>query len=134
MVAGDATDQSASADAFRLLHAAASARLKRGLFTVVDATNLTAGARLVLREQARRSGRPVVAVVFDVSLDRCLAQNAARAERRVPEAVVRRHHRELKGALGALAQEGYTSILVVHEDGRIGAPPARSGGSNGSAG
>jgi protein phosphatase len=113
LVAGDATDQSASADAFRLLHLAARARLARGLLTVVDATNLTAPARLGLRDQARRAGRPVVAVVFDVPLERCLAQNASRPGRQVPEAVVRRHHRELGEAMAFLPTEGYADIHVI---------------------
>lgn len=113
MVAGDATDQSATADAFRLLHAATGARLGRGLLTVIDATNLTAAARLGLRQQARRAGRPVVAVIFDVSLERCLAQNAARRERQVPDAVVQRHHAGMRRVRAQLPFEGYESIIVV---------------------
>jgi predicted kinase len=120
MVAGDATDQSATADAFGLLHAATGARLGRGLLTVIDATNLTATARLGLRQQARRAGRPVVAVIFDVSLERCLAQNTARAERQVPEAVVRRHHAEMLRVRAQLPFEGYASIVVIGEDGGSG--------------
>jgi protein phosphatase len=113
IVAGDATDQSASGDAFRLLHQAVRARLRRGLLTVIDATNLTLAARGALHQPARRAGRPCVAVVFDIPLERCLAQNAARAERRVPEAVIRRHHRQLQETLATLHQEGYAQIRVV---------------------
>jgi predicted kinase len=120
LVAGDATDQSATADAFRLLHLATRARLGRGLLTVVDATNLTAATRLGLRQQAKRAGRPVVAVIFDVPLERCLAQNAARPERQVPEAVVRRHHAEMLRVRAQLPFEGYASIVVIGEDGGSG--------------
>ena len=123
MVAGDAADQSATADAFRLLHQAATARLLRGLFTVVDATNLTAAARRSLLQVARRADRPAVAVVFDVPLARCLAQNASRRGRQVPEAVVRRHHRQLQEARASLSGEGYAEIRVVGTadlDGQVG--------------
>jgi protein phosphatase len=113
MVSGDATDQSASADAFRLLHLTVRARLKRSLRTIVDATNLTARSRRALVSLARRAGRPAVALLFDVSLERCLAQNASRAERRVPEEVVRQHHRQLAAARAELPREGFDAIGVV---------------------
>ena len=113
MVAGDQADQSATADAFRLLHAAARARLRRGLLTVIDATNLTSAARGSLLRLARGAGRPAVAVVFDVPLERCLANNARRPDRQVPESVVRRHVGQLAGARAALADEGFAIIHVV---------------------
>lgn len=112
-VAGDAADQSATADAFQVLHTVARARLRRGLLTVVDATNLTEGARQALLRLASRADRPVAAVAFDVSLERCLAQNAGRPDRRVPPEVVRRHHREMQQALSKLPSEGYVVIEVV---------------------
>jgi predicted kinase len=113
LVAGDAADQSATADAFKVLHAVARARLRRGLLTVVDATNLTEGARRALLRLASRDGRPAVAVAFDVPLERCLTQNAARPERRVPDEVVRRHHREMRRALPRLAEEGFAQVHVI---------------------
>jgi predicted kinase len=113
VVAGDPADQSATADAFRLLHAAARARLRRGLLTVIDATNLTTSARGSLLRLARAAGRPAVAVVFDVPLERCLANNARRPDRQVPEAVVRRHVGQLARTRAALVDEGYAAIHVV---------------------
>lgn len=115
-VAGDATDQAASADAFKVLHAVARARLRRGLLTVVDATNLTTRARRTLLRLGEVAGRPVVAVAFDLSLDRCLAQNELRSERHVPDDVVRRHYREMQVALGRLPDEGYARIHVVGDE------------------
>jgi predicted kinase len=121
MVAGDATDQGASADAFRILHAVAGARLRRGLMTVVDATNLAKPARLTLLRLGRRFERPAHAVVFDVPLARCLAQNAQRPDRRVPGEVVQRHVQQLIKARAQLAGEGYAGIHVLRaapSDGR----------------
>jgi len=115
VVAGDAADQSATADAFKVLHVIARARLRRGLLTVVDATNLTQRARRSLLRLASSAGRPAVAVVFDLSLERCLAQNAARPDRRVPDGVVRRHHREMRSALAQLPSEGYAEIHVLRD-------------------
>ena len=101
------------------LHSVAKARLRRGLRTVVDATNLTERARRSLLRLAESAGRPAVAVAFDVSLERCLTQNAARPDRRVPEEVVRRHHREMTAALRRLPQEGYAAVHVL-TDAEIG--------------
>jgi predicted kinase len=113
MVSDDAADQSASADAFRLLHLAARARLRRGLRTVIDATNLTLRARRQLLAAARVAGRPAVAIVFDVPLERCLAQNAHRAGRRVPGSVVRDQQRQLEVARQALEDEGFSAIVTL---------------------
>jgi predicted kinase len=113
MLAGDAADQSATREAFRLLHAVARSRLRRGLLCVVDATNLTSGSRRGLLRLAQEAGRPAVAVVFDVPLERCLAQNATRPERRVPEEVVRRHVAQLAAARRALDAEGFSAVHVI---------------------
>jgi predicted kinase len=115
MVAGDAADQSATADAFKVLHVIVAGRVRRGLRCVIDATNLTTGARRSLLGQAWKCGRPSVAVVFDLSLRRCLAQNAARAGRVVPEAVVRRQHEQLQAVLDRLHGEGFAGIETLHD-------------------
>jgi predicted kinase len=115
LVAADAADQAATADAFKVLHSVTRARLRRGLRTVIDATNLTSRARQSLLRAASDAGRPVVAVAFDVSLERCLAQNEARSGRCVPEGVVRRHHREMRAALRALPDEGYHSVHLLQD-------------------
>ncbi|HET8968257.1 MAG TPA: AAA family ATPase, partial [Gaiellaceae bacterium] len=116
LVAGDASDQAATADAFRVLHAVARARLRRGLRCVIDATNLTRSGRRSLLAIASRAGRPAFAVVFDVPLAIGLVRNDGR-QRRVPEDVVRRHHAELALERAQLPGEGYAAILVVGEDG-----------------
>lgn len=121
LVADDAADQSATADAFTVLHAVARARLRRDLLTVVDATNLTDGARRSLLRLARKDGRPAVAVAFVATLERCLEQNQARPDRRVPADVVRRQHREMQRVLERLPREGYAAIVRL-EDADIDGP------------
>lgn len=119
LVADDPADQDANADAFRLLHAAARARLRRGLTTVVDATNLTDGARRPLLALAGQFGRPVVAIVFDGPVERALAQNAGRPERVVPDAVVRLHHAQLPAAVTALRRSGVSTMAADLDDGGL---------------
>ncbi len=115
LVAGDAADQAANADAFKVLHIIVEARLRRGLLTVVDATNLQAGARRTLLRYAHSAGRPVVAIIFDVSLARCLRQNARRTERQVPEAVVRRQHAQLQTVKAALPDEDIDQTWILRD-------------------
>jgi protein phosphatase len=118
MVSGDASDQDATTDAFRVLHAVARARLRRGLRCVVDATNLSRGGRRGLLSVAARAGRPAIAVLFDIPLEVGLARNDSRV-RQVPEDVVRRHHGEMPLVRAQLSGEGYAAILVVDVDGAV---------------
>src|SRR3954453_22332275 len=66
LVADDENDQSASADAFDVLHYIAGKRLAAGRLTVVDATNTQPGARAPLVRVAREHDVLPVAIVLDV--------------------------------------------------------------------
>src|ERR671934_2411535 len=54
LVSDDENDQTATKDAFEVLHAIAAKRLARGHLTVIDATNVQPEARKPLVELARR--------------------------------------------------------------------------------
>jgi protein phosphatase len=110
LVADDAGDQSATDDAFTLLHAALGMRLRRGRLTVVDATNVQGWARRPILDLAARHHRPAVAIVLDLPLATCLARNAARTDRRLPADAVRRQRRHLLGDLGRLEGEGFAAV------------------------
>jgi protein phosphatase len=112
-VSGDEADQSATAAAFRLLHAALEERMAHGLLTVVDATNTQTWARRLLLAIAGRHGRPSAAIVLDLPLAVCLERNARRAARRVPPAVIRRQQRELLRTLEDLRHEGHTTVVML---------------------
>ncbi len=113
MVSGDAADQSATDEAFRALHDRADGRLLRGLLTVVDATNLRFDARDPLLAMAGGRGRPAVAVVFDLPLERCLAWNQQRPGRQVPARALRRQHGLLRRVLPHLESEGFAAVHVL---------------------
>lgn len=115
MVSDDATDQRATADAFKLFHLIIAARLRRGRLTVADATNLKESSRKELLQLAAKHRRPVVACVVDRSLDVCMAQNAARA-RNVPEDVIRKHYHQMMDALLTIPHEGFTAIYSLPAD------------------
>ena len=113
IVSDDPTDQTATDAAFELLHAALGLRLARGRLTVVDATNVEDWARERLLVEARRHRRPAVAIVFDLPLTVCLERNAARADRRVPPAAIRRQHARMRTSLVGLAAEGFDPICIL---------------------
>ncbi len=113
LVADDANDQTATDGAFELLHTALALRLARRKLTVVDATSVEAWAREKLLAVARRLGRPAAAIVFDLPLATCLERNAARTDRRLPPAAIRRQHARMRKSLDGLAGEGFDPIVVL---------------------
>jgi protein phosphatase len=113
VVADDPNDQTATDAAFELLHAALGMRLARRLLTVVDATSVEAWARARLLAVARQHGRPAAAIVFDLPLATCLERNAARADRRLPPASIRRQHARMRASLEGLPAEGFEPIAVL---------------------
>jgi protein phosphatase len=129
MVSDDPTDQTATDQAFELLHAALALRLARGRLTVVDATNVEDWARERLLVMARRHRRPAVAIVFDLPLANCLERAAARTDHPVPAAAVRRHHARMRASLDGLAAEGFDPIFVLSSIEAVEAFTAERGGA-----
>jgi len=109
MICDDPGDQSATADAFELVHALVEKRLEHRRFTVVDATNLEKAAREGLRRVAKSRHVRVDAIVLDVPVDVCIERDASR-RRSVGEAVVREHHLYMDGVRNALENEGFRAI------------------------
>ena len=97
MVADDPNDQSATDAAFELLHSTASLRLARGRLLAL----------------ARRFGRPSSAIVLDLPVEVALERNAARADRRLPPAALRRQQRWLRESIASLPQEGFAPVWVL---------------------
>lgn len=113
VVSNDPDDQSATAAAFDLLHHAAGLRLRAGLLTVVDATNVQPHARRSLVELARAHDVLPVAIVLDPPHEVCVERNAARTDRSVPERVVTRHRDQLRRSLRGLSREGFRTVHVL---------------------
>lgn len=117
LVADDENDQSASKDAFDVLHYIAGKRLAAGRLTVVDATNVQAEARRQLVRLAREHDVLPIAVVLDLPEEVCLARNAARPDRAdMPRHVVQRHRRELRRSLRGLEREGFRKVHILRTE------------------
>ncbi|KUL48977.1 polynucleotide kinase-phosphatase [Streptomyces sp. NRRL F-4489] len=114
LVSDDENDQSASGDAFEVLHFIVGKRLAAGRLTVVDATNVQAEARAQLVRLAREHDVLPVAIVLDVPERVCAERNAVRADRAgMPRRVIQRHQRELRRSLGKLEREGFRAVHVL---------------------
>ncbi|KZM75794.1 polynucleotide kinase-phosphatase [Nocardia terpenica] len=114
IVSDDENDQSATADAFALVHHIAGVRLRRGLRTVVDATNVQPMARQELVRVAREHDVLPVAIVLDVPERVCLERNATRPDRaHLGRHVVARQQRDLRRSLRGLEREGFRRVYVL---------------------
>ena len=113
LVADDENDQSATPDAFDVLHYIVGTRLRRGLLTVVDATNVQPESRAALVRLARSHDVLVDAVVIDVPESVAAARNKGRADRSFGDHVVARQQRDLRRSLRRLTKEGFRRVHVL---------------------
>ncbi len=114
LVADDENDQSATQDAFELLHLIVAKRLAGRRLTVVDATNVQREARASLIALARTHHALPAAVVLDVPEAVCLERNRGRPDRNFGPQVVARQRRDLKRSLKGLKREGFRSVTVLN--------------------
>jgi protein phosphatase len=113
LVADDESDQTASADAFEAMRQLAAIRLRRGLLTVIDATNVRPEDRQDWLNLAKAHDVLPVAVVLDVPVALAVARNAARPDRDFGAGVVQRHHGALKRSVRGLRDEGFRYVYTL---------------------
>ncbi|SDD68097.1 AAA family ATPase [Actinokineospora iranica] len=109
---GDETDQTVNEQVKALIRGRLAARCASGLTTVVDGTHTLPHRRTCLVEIAAAHGLPAVAVVLDVDLVVCLANQFRRA-RREPPGHVADLHTELTRHLPHLHREGFAQIHIL---------------------
>ncbi len=113
MVGDDPNDQTVTEAAFEVLHGIASARLRLGRLTVVDATNVQPDSRAPLVRLAREQHVLPVAIVLDVPEALAHERNATRPDRDFGPHVVRRQRNLLRRSLGRLQREGFRRVTVL---------------------
>jgi polynucleotide kinase-phosphatase len=119
LVSNDENDQAATPAAFEALKHVAAQRLRAGLLTVVDATNVQPEARRDFVRLARDHDVLPVAIVLDVPESVCTARNAARTDRGFGSDVVRRQHGQLRRGLKGLGKEGFRRVHVLRGEDAI---------------
>ena len=104
---GDWRDQSKNDEVFAALHELVSTRLRHGLDTVVDATNIRRKDRLTLVELAK--GGPVRYFIIDRPLEEKLRDRGD-----IPEAVVIKHDNTFKSQIkDILAGDNMKNVTVL---------------------
>ncbi|MFI5945918.1 AAA family ATPase [Streptomyces uncialis] len=112
VVSDDAGDQDATGDAVAALHLLLEARMRRRLFTVVDATNVIRSAREPLAAAARRHNMLPVAVMVTTPGSVCIERQGPRpANRTVPESVVVKQRQAMVDSHPTLKAEGFDEVV-----------------------
>jgi protein phosphatase len=119
LIADDENDQSATPQAFELLHHIAGKRLAAGRLTVVDATNVQPAARRELVALAREHDVLAVAIVLDVPEQVCRARNAGRPDRDFGPEVIRRQRDQLRRGQKGLRREGFSAVHTLDGEDEI---------------
>lgn len=119
LVADDENDQTATGDAFDLLNYIASKRLKNGLLTVVDATNLRPEDRRQYVRLAREHHCLPVAIVLNLPEKLCHERNKERPDRDFGPHVIRNQRMALRRGLGRggrnLRREGFRHVWMLED-------------------
>lgn len=112
LITDDENNQSATGDAFELLHFLAAKRLLYRRLTVIDATNVRSRARRPLLNLAKKHRLPVIGIVFDLPLQLCDERNHGRSERTVGPFAIGRQIAQLRRSLPELQAEGFAAVVV----------------------
>lgn len=113
LVADDENDQSATKEAFELLHFIAGKRMAAGRLTVVDATSVKREDRAQLVRLAREHHFLPVAIVFDLPERLCQDRNRSRPDRDFGPHVIRNQTRDLRRGLRGMRKEGFRQVHVL---------------------
>ncbi|MFE4467231.1 polynucleotide kinase-phosphatase [Leifsonia sp. NPDC056824] len=121
LVSNDENSQSATGDAFDALRFVAGKRLRAGLLTVIDATNVQATARKSMVALAKEHDVLPVAIVLDVPERVAVERTEARDDRGFGAEVIRRQSKQLRSGLSSLRREGFRTVHVLREQAEIDA-------------
>lgn len=119
LVSDDENNQAATNDAFEVLHFIAAKRLKNGLLTVIDATNVQKEARKGLIELARTYQCLPVAIVLDLKEDICEQRNKQRPDRHFGSHVIRQQKQQLNKSIRGLKDEGFRQTVILKSEEEI---------------
>lgn len=119
LIADDENDQSATKDAFDVLHYIAGKRLAAGRLTVVDATNVQPDSRKHLINLAKEHDVLPAAIVLDLPERVCVARNEARPDRAFGPQVIGRQRDQLRRGLRGLPKEGFRRIHVLRSQAAV---------------
>ena len=113
LVSDDPNNQAASADAFALARYITGLRLKNGLLTVIDATNVQEEARKDWIKLAKEYNCLSIAIILNMPEKVCVERNALRPDRNFGGHVIPQHISQLKRSFKKLKYEGFNQIVEL---------------------
>jgi len=123
LVSDDENNQAATDDAFDVLHYIASKRLKNGLLTVIDATNVRPEDRRSYVRLAREHHCLPVAIVLNPPERVCQDRNVSRPDRDFGPHVIRNQRATLRRGMGrggkGLKREGFRHVWLLESEDEI---------------
>ncbi|MFC6644667.1 polynucleotide kinase-phosphatase [Granulicella cerasi] len=113
LVSDDENDQSATGDAFDVLHTLVRKRLARGKLVVVDATNVQPESRKSLIALAKEFHVFAEAIVFDLPERLCQDRNKVRPDRQFGSHVIHNQLQQLRRSMRGLEREGIRHLFKL---------------------
>ena len=113
LVSDDENDQAATNDAFDVLYYIAGKRLKNGLLTVIDATNVQKESRKGLVELSRTYHCLPVAIVLDLPEEVCIERNKNNPNRNFGGHVIHQQKQQLNKSIRGLKDEGFRQVYIL---------------------
>ena len=115
LVSDNENDLSCTKEAFDVLNYIASARLRLGKLTVIDATSVKPEDRRSLVKLARDHYVLPVAIVLDIPWQICHERNQSRSDRQFGKHVVMNHNSTLRRNMRSLRKsEGFTNVHILN--------------------
>ncbi len=121
LICDDENNQTVSADAFALARYIAGMRLKRGLLTVIDATNVQEESRRDWINLAREYHVIPVAIIINTPEKVCIERNKLRSDRNMGAHVIPQHISQLKRSFKKLKYEGFRHIIELRSQAEVDA-------------
>ncbi|MFY0255657.1 polynucleotide kinase-phosphatase [Chitinophaga sp. 30R24] len=113
LISDDENNQAVSADAFELVRFIAAKRLKLGLLTVIDATNVQPESRKEWVKLAREYHVLPVAIVLNMPEQLCQERNDLRNDRHFGSHVIPQQSSQLKRSIRYLREEGFRHVFEL---------------------
>jgi len=112
VLTGDTNNQEANGLVFQMVDQVVQSRLACGLDVFLDATNLNGKGRRDMIDIARKHGSQIMAITWDVTLEECLSQNAARSRVVRPD-VVERMYESYTYTMEGIQHEAYDAVCTA---------------------
>ena len=123
MVSDDENSMAASADAFELARFITAKRLKNGLLTVIDATNVQEAGRKDWVRLAREHHVLPVAIVINMPEKLCQERHAGRTDRNFGGHVIPQQISQLRRGVRRLKLEGFRHIFELRSPEEVDGVP-----------